>query len=175
MWKKYCIAGQVTDDNIIRRMVFACWITKAAGTHSEYLILIPFPGQQWFTKACLCYVIVHCLVCNETLLSLWDNIHTQIRATHKRYMATDVYTPVMYLRVVTDSTAISFNTERLYAVAFWGLCHAMCSASWEEDTRQWQGLSIARDWSFRTSKLWIDPKIYLKINKPRHRKHTAPT
>ena len=27
MWKKYGIAKQATDDNIIQRMRFACWIT----------------------------------------------------------------------------------------------------------------------------------------------------
>ena len=30
--EKYGGAREVTDDNIIRRMRFACWITKAAGT-----------------------------------------------------------------------------------------------------------------------------------------------
>ena len=28
-------------------MRFACWITKAANTDSEYVILIAFPLQQW--------------------------------------------------------------------------------------------------------------------------------
>jgi hypothetical protein len=37
---------QVTDDNVIRRMRFACWITKATNTYSEYVIRIPFPRQQ---------------------------------------------------------------------------------------------------------------------------------
>jgi hypothetical protein len=40
-------AGQATDDNIIRRMRFACWITNATDTHLEYVILIAFPRQQW--------------------------------------------------------------------------------------------------------------------------------
>jgi hypothetical protein len=40
-------AGQATDGNIIGRMCFACWITKATDTHSEYVILIAFPRQQW--------------------------------------------------------------------------------------------------------------------------------
>ena len=40
-------AGQDTDDNIIRRMRFACWMSTATGTHLEYVILIPFPRQQW--------------------------------------------------------------------------------------------------------------------------------
>jgi len=42
MWKKYCTARQATDDKIIRRILFACLITKATETHSEYVILIPF-------------------------------------------------------------------------------------------------------------------------------------
>ena len=32
MWKNYGRAGQATDDNIIRRMRLACWITKATET-----------------------------------------------------------------------------------------------------------------------------------------------
>ena len=42
-WK----VGQATCDNIIRRMRFACWTSKATNTHSEYAILISFPRQQW--------------------------------------------------------------------------------------------------------------------------------
>ena len=32
----------------IWRMRIACWIPKAINTHSEYVILITFPLQQWF-------------------------------------------------------------------------------------------------------------------------------
>jgi len=28
----------------------ACWITEASNTHSEYVILISFPLQQWLQK-----------------------------------------------------------------------------------------------------------------------------
>jgi len=31
----------------IWRMRFACWIPKTTNTHSEYVILIAFPLQQW--------------------------------------------------------------------------------------------------------------------------------
>jgi len=34
--EKYCTDGQATDDNTKRRMHFACWITKATNTHTEY-------------------------------------------------------------------------------------------------------------------------------------------
>jgi hypothetical protein len=40
-------ARQAKDDNIIWHMYFAWWITKATNTHSECIILIPFPQQQW--------------------------------------------------------------------------------------------------------------------------------
>ena len=35
---KYYRVGQAADDNIIRRMCFACWISKATDTRSEYVI-----------------------------------------------------------------------------------------------------------------------------------------
>jgi hypothetical protein len=44
--EKYGTAGQATDDNIIRRMRIACWITKATNIHWGYVILIAFPRQQ---------------------------------------------------------------------------------------------------------------------------------
>jgi len=48
MWKKigYGSAWQTTGDNITWCMRFACWITKVTDIHSEYAILISFPGQQ---------------------------------------------------------------------------------------------------------------------------------
>ena len=45
--EKYYSARQAKDDNIIQHMCFACWIPKATDTHSEYVILIAFPRQQW--------------------------------------------------------------------------------------------------------------------------------
>jgi hypothetical protein len=36
--EKHGAARQAKDDNIIRRMRFACRITKATDTHSEYVI-----------------------------------------------------------------------------------------------------------------------------------------
>jgi hypothetical protein len=53
MWKKYGTARQATDDNIIRRMRFVCGVTKATNTHSQYVILIAFPRQQWLRERAL--------------------------------------------------------------------------------------------------------------------------
>jgi hypothetical protein len=60
----YCGSKQATD-NIIRRMRFACWITKAKHTHSEHVILVAFPRQQWFRErtsmlrhTCIVYIVI---------------------------------------------------------------------------------------------------------------------
>ena len=34
----------------LRRMLFACWLTKATHTHSEYVIHLAFPRQQWLCE-----------------------------------------------------------------------------------------------------------------------------
>jgi hypothetical protein len=49
-------ARQATDDNIIRRMRFACWITKATDTHSEYVIILAFARQKWLRERAQYYV-----------------------------------------------------------------------------------------------------------------------
>ena len=36
-------ARETTDDDIIRRMCFACWVIKVIDTHLEYVMLIAFP------------------------------------------------------------------------------------------------------------------------------------
>jgi hypothetical protein len=45
-------------------MRIACWITKATNTHSEYVILIAFPPQQWLhvRASVLLYMYSACLV-----------------------------------------------------------------------------------------------------------------
>jgi hypothetical protein len=45
--EEYGRARQATDDNATRRKHFAGCITKATNTHSECLVLIAFPRQQW--------------------------------------------------------------------------------------------------------------------------------
>jgi hypothetical protein len=56
--EKCCRAGQT-----IWRMRIACWIPKATDTHSEYVILIAFPLQQWLhiRTSMLRYTQIACL------------------------------------------------------------------------------------------------------------------
>jgi len=47
---KYGRAGQATYDNIIRRMRFACWITKVIYKGMEFVTIIAFPLRQWLQE-----------------------------------------------------------------------------------------------------------------------------
>jgi hypothetical protein len=49
--EKYGRTTQATDDDIIRHMRIACWITKATDTQWEYVILTAFPQQQWLCES----------------------------------------------------------------------------------------------------------------------------
>jgi hypothetical protein len=53
--EKYGRARQAKDDNIIRRMRFACWITKATDIHTEWVTLRFH--CNCYANAPLCYVI----------------------------------------------------------------------------------------------------------------------
>ena len=46
------------------RMRIACRIAKATNTHSEYVIIIAFPLQQWLhERASVLTLYLHCLSC----------------------------------------------------------------------------------------------------------------
>ena len=59
--EKYSRAEQATDGYIIWRMRFAGWVTKAADTRSEYVIL---PPQQWLHEraSVLRYLHIACVL-----------------------------------------------------------------------------------------------------------------
>jgi hypothetical protein len=60
--EKYCTVRQATDDNIILRMRFACWITKATDRHSECVRLVAFPQQQWLREGACVMLYAYCLL-----------------------------------------------------------------------------------------------------------------
>jgi hypothetical protein len=81
---KYGTAKQATDD-IIWCMRFACWITKATDTHSEYAIFIPFLRQQWLSEfpSMLRYIYIACLV---KFCSLHKYMHSVNHLTFLTYV-----------------------------------------------------------------------------------------
>jgi len=60
--EEYCRAIQPTDD-ILWRMRFACCLTKATNTHSEYLILIALLLQQWLHESASVLSYNYIVVC----------------------------------------------------------------------------------------------------------------
>ena len=62
MWKN--IVEPERPQMTIWRMHFAFWIPKATNMHSEYVILIASPLQQWLHEcvSVLCYTYNACLV-----------------------------------------------------------------------------------------------------------------
>jgi hypothetical protein len=76
--EKYGRTRQATDENIIRHMCIACWITKATDIHSEYSILMVSPWQ-WSHKHAskLCYIYSASLVSYKESQFCWGNFHSQ--------------------------------------------------------------------------------------------------
>ena len=64
MWKNIVEPGR--PQMTIWHMRVVCWISKATNTHSEYVILIAFPLQQWLHEraSVFCYTYITCLVYN---------------------------------------------------------------------------------------------------------------
>ena len=75
--EQYGRARQATDYIVVRCMPFSCWISKATGMHSECVITLAFPLQQWLRErtAILRYTYLACLVtaqsvqANSTIMS----------------------------------------------------------------------------------------------------------
>jgi len=59
MWRNI-----VVPDRPQKTIRLVCWITKAADTHSEYVILIAFPLQQWLRQrtSMLHLFVIGCVV-----------------------------------------------------------------------------------------------------------------
>jgi hypothetical protein len=67
----------------IWRMRIAFWIPKATNTHSEYVILIPFPRQQWLHEfASVLYV--HCLACFSYSVRMMCRYPAEVTLPSKR-------------------------------------------------------------------------------------------
>ena len=67
MWKNIAEPGR--PQMTILCMRFACWVTKATDTHSEYVIRIAFPLQQWlYEHASILSYMYACIVLNCSIM-----------------------------------------------------------------------------------------------------------
>lgn len=60
--EKYGIVRQATNENILWRMYFVCWITEATDTYPEYAILTAFSQQQWLGESASVLRLVLCVL-----------------------------------------------------------------------------------------------------------------
>jgi len=65
-------ARQATGDNMAH--AYCIWITKATNTHSEHVIFVALPLQQWLQEGALMlrYTYIDCLLASEVLTWLAD-------------------------------------------------------------------------------------------------------
>jgi hypothetical protein len=85
--EKCCRARERTDDNIMRHMFLACWITKATDRHSEYAIIIAFPWQQLLCERASmlrifmrtwCFCLKNVSVSQARLASCYLSVYTKL-------------------------------------------------------------------------------------------------
>ena len=126
--EKYGTARQATDGNITRLMRFACWITKATDTHSEYAILSGFPRWQWLLERSLMlrYAYVACLVhCRQVRVGQpekWDAL-LPFRSNNGNANAPQCYVTLALCIMSQQTFRTAGNTTlRLYLTK--GLCFA---------------------------------------------------
>ena len=84
--EKYCTTRQGTEDNIIRRVRIACWKPKGTNTHSEYVILIAFPLQQWLHECALIliYTTIPFLLITKTIEFIFSSrFYTNVHFIYK--------------------------------------------------------------------------------------------
>jgi len=93
----------------IWRMRIACWINKASKTHSEYVILVAFPQQQWLNESAwmlCCRYSTACIVYQATVTSVYW--YTEVAtATTVRRLGLVLLKFIYYL-----NGGIKFNTTR---------------------------------------------------------------
>ena len=81
IWKKYGASSQATENNIIWRLRFACWITEATDRHLEWVIRIVFTWQQWVCEraSMLRRTYITCIVYSATEeldVAVFRRLHT---------------------------------------------------------------------------------------------------
>jgi hypothetical protein len=95
-------------------MLIACWIPGVTNTHSDSVIHIAFPLQQWLHECALCYNILTLLVL------LYYTVHFFITLSSS-------YIPICRVKVTCTSKA---SISHLYFLIFHHLLHT-CPCLWK--------------------------------------------
>jgi hypothetical protein len=136
--EKYGTDRQATDDNMLRRMRIAFWITKAAYTHLENEIFTAFPRQRWLhERASVLRLHVYCLSFKQAIISLiqlMPSINSEIQPTSKG-VSTYWKCTLIHIRKDTGMPHTTIITEFLIS-SVTSLCHPVilshCPALWRQ-------------------------------------------
>jgi hypothetical protein len=104
-----CRTGQATDDNIIWRMCFACWITMAADAHSRYVNTYYFYKATMITRTRLSNTFVPALF---VLFQLSDLSSFPLAQMLTRYKTVHVVCGLCDLTIVNSLTALQQAKSR---------------------------------------------------------------
>jgi hypothetical protein len=107
---KKCWPGQATVDNIIWRIRFASWVSKAIDTHLEYVTHSAFPWRQWLRERPQCYVYAYiaCLIVDSDSCLLTFTRTTFLRFNFYQVSVTRYSMNVAWVRILC-SFAGKFN------------------------------------------------------------------
>ena len=117
--EKYCRAGQATDDKI-QCMHSACCITKATNTHSEYVILIAFPLQQWLYErdSFLSYMYTACIVAHKVVNTI---IHGLLQLHSKTSLSLRIFHHDQWFRATKKLCCLGITYVQHITMCFvWG-------------------------------------------------------
>jgi hypothetical protein len=119
--EKYGTARQATDGNIIRRTRFARWVIKTTDTHTEYVILITFPRQEWLRErvSVLRYMYSACLVIYFYVYLISSGFWSQKcpnQTTEEESLLGHTVSQAVSRRPVIAETRVSFEVVRLRSV-----------------------------------------------------------
>ena len=120
--EKYGRTSKATDENIIRRMRFACSITKATNTntHTEYVVLFAFPQQELLSeRASLLNSYVNCLSCRVMMQR--EQVRMSVRCAWQRHLHS-----ITFLYPITAAHVVSTPLSPCRLVLTSNVCAANC-------------------------------------------------
>ena len=91
----------------IWRMRIARWVFKATNTHSQYVILIAFPLQQWLYEHCS---VLRCTYVASLFITETESVYCSVRTE-----------PVNKLMLISPSQFILYRMENIMPFSFRGL------------------------------------------------------
>jgi hypothetical protein len=99
--RKCGTAGEVTGDNIVWPMGFACWRTEATDIHSEYVIQITLPWHHSSERTCLIITFIRAM---PGLLFVRRQTFLNVRVVSSHLVLRTYWGSIVYFQVKFHDT-----------------------------------------------------------------------